>query len=260
VTEVYGRGIHISDSQNIMTDGTISNNLLGYLGNDGIRISSAAGWKVKDNHVYAVCGSGIMVIGAFATSVSDNYIEGFGLWDTADQTSRNSVFRIAPTYSAGSTYAVGQAVFYSGSTYTSLVEGNLGHTPSGGAPYWIQYDLSASVAGIVSWQPGYGRPLHVKDNVVSMGHPSWAFNANLYYRGIVLYGTATGSAADAFIKGNFLSSEDRAAPATSYPIRYIGNAVGLNVVSSGNKLGTGWVTAALKDATVTLITTDAGSA
>ena len=76
-----GHGIHIEDSQNAVTDWIVCDNWIAGAEGDGIHLDNAAGWFVERNHVYCVSQNAIYAHRIFATSISNNYIEGFGEGD-----------------------------------------------------------------------------------------------------------------------------------------------------------------------------------
>ncbi len=78
VTDCSGYGVFVNDPGNACTDWTLSDNWIANSGTDGIHMDNAAGWYIERNHIYGVPRHAIYVGRAFATSVSDNYIEGFG--------------------------------------------------------------------------------------------------------------------------------------------------------------------------------------
>jgi copper-binding protein NosD len=88
-TEVNGRisgnfidksgryGVYVEDSQNSVTDWTLSDNWIGE-SVDGIHLEDAAGWMIERNNVYRAHQNAIYADRLFGTSISDNYIGGFG--------------------------------------------------------------------------------------------------------------------------------------------------------------------------------------
>ena len=71
-------GVHVEDTGNSVTDWTLSDNWIADSGVDGIHMENAAGWVVERNHIYGVSQHAIFAHRLFATSICDNYIEGFG--------------------------------------------------------------------------------------------------------------------------------------------------------------------------------------
>lgn len=71
-------GVHVQDTGNSVTDWTLADNWIAGSAFDGIRMDNAAGWMVERNHIYGVGAHAINANRLFATSISDNYIEGFG--------------------------------------------------------------------------------------------------------------------------------------------------------------------------------------
>lgn len=74
-------GVFVEDTQNKVTDWILSDNWIAGSGMDGIHLENAAGWYVERNHIYGVPQNAIYAHRLFATSISDNYIEGFGEGD-----------------------------------------------------------------------------------------------------------------------------------------------------------------------------------
>jgi hypothetical protein len=83
ITHSGGHGIHIEDTQNAVTDWILCDNWIASSGKDGIHMDNAAGWYVERNHIYGVPQNAIHAERLWASSISDNYIEGFGEGDTA---------------------------------------------------------------------------------------------------------------------------------------------------------------------------------
>jgi len=78
ITHSGGHGIFVEDPQNAVTDWTLIDNWVASSGLDGIHLDNAAGWMVARNHVYGVPRNAIYAHRLFATTISDNYLEGFG--------------------------------------------------------------------------------------------------------------------------------------------------------------------------------------
>lgn len=78
ITHSGGHGIHIEDSQNAVTDWILCDNWIASSGMDGIHMENAAGWYIERNHIYGVPQNAIFAERLWATSISNNYIEGFG--------------------------------------------------------------------------------------------------------------------------------------------------------------------------------------
>lgn len=73
-----GHGIYVQDTGNAVTDWTLADSWIAGSGMDGIHMENAAGWMVARNHVYGVPQNAIYADRLFGTTISDNYIEGFG--------------------------------------------------------------------------------------------------------------------------------------------------------------------------------------
>lgn len=78
ITGSGGHGILIEDSQNAVTDWILSDNWIASSGKDGIHLENAAGWYIERNHIYGVPQNAIYANRLWASSISNNYIEGFG--------------------------------------------------------------------------------------------------------------------------------------------------------------------------------------
>lgn len=74
-------GVCVEDPGNSVTDWTLCDNWIASSGADGIHLDNAAGWVVERNHIYGAPHDAIYAHRLFATSISDNYIEGFGETD-----------------------------------------------------------------------------------------------------------------------------------------------------------------------------------
>ncbi len=71
-------GIHVEDPGNVITDWYLLNSWVSTSGQSGVYLENAAGWAVRNNHVYGVGQHAIYARRCFATSISANYIEDFG--------------------------------------------------------------------------------------------------------------------------------------------------------------------------------------
>ncbi|MEW6360370.1 MAG: right-handed parallel beta-helix repeat-containing protein [Planctomycetota bacterium] len=78
ITHSGRHGLFVEDPQNAVTDWTLTDNWIASSGIDGIHLDNAAGWMVARNHVYGVPQNAIYAHRLFATTISDNYLEGFG--------------------------------------------------------------------------------------------------------------------------------------------------------------------------------------
>jgi hypothetical protein len=112
-------GVFIEDTGNSVTDWELTDNWIAESGIDGIHMDNAAGWYVERNHIYDVGQNAIYAHRLFGTSISDNYIEGFGEGSTAgtyygiqatvqadvgSTIANNRVFRLGATGNANSTF------------------------------------------------------------------------------------------------------------------------------------------------------------
>lgn len=73
-----GHGIFVRDAGNAVTDWNLMDNWIAGSGLSGIYMENAAGWVIERNHIYGVPHDAIYANRVFGTSISDNYIEGFG--------------------------------------------------------------------------------------------------------------------------------------------------------------------------------------
>ncbi len=71
-------GIYVEDPGNSVTDWIVRDNWIASSGADGLHLDNAAGWMIERNHIYGVPHHAIWAHRCFATSICDNYIEGFG--------------------------------------------------------------------------------------------------------------------------------------------------------------------------------------
>lgn len=74
-------GLFVEDPGNSLTDWILSDNWIAGSGADGVHLDNAAGWVIERNHLYGVPGHAIYAHRLFATSICDNYLEGFGETD-----------------------------------------------------------------------------------------------------------------------------------------------------------------------------------
>ena len=61
-----------------ITDWYLMNNEIAFSGVDGLHLEDVAGWFIVHNNIYGVPQTAISAEHLFATTISDNYIEGFG--------------------------------------------------------------------------------------------------------------------------------------------------------------------------------------
>ncbi|MCE9672777.1 right-handed parallel beta-helix repeat-containing protein [Myxococcus stipitatus] len=112
-------GVYVQDSGNSVTDWDLIDNWIADSGVSAIRLENAAGWKVRGNHLYGVGQTAIVALRLFGTTLSDNYIEGFGegtttgTWagisatvqgDAASVISDNKIFNFGGEPNTGSLY------------------------------------------------------------------------------------------------------------------------------------------------------------
>ncbi len=112
-------GLFVEDPGNSLTDWNLLDNWIASSGVDGIHMENAAGWLVERNHIYGVPQHAILAHRLYATSISDNYIEGFGetkeagTWcgiratvqgDAASTIAKNRIFNSDGEKQPGSSY------------------------------------------------------------------------------------------------------------------------------------------------------------
>ena len=61
-----------------VTDWNLLDNWIAFSGVDGVHLEDVAGWVIERNHIYGVPQNALYAEHLFGTSISDNYIEGFG--------------------------------------------------------------------------------------------------------------------------------------------------------------------------------------
>ncbi len=71
-------GLSVEDPENAVTDWILNDNWIGRSGMDGIHLENAAGWIIERNHIWDVPHTAIYANRLFGTSLSNNFIEGFG--------------------------------------------------------------------------------------------------------------------------------------------------------------------------------------
>ncbi len=80
-----------------VTDWNLIDNWIAYSGVDGLHMEDVSGWVIERNHIYGVPHTAIYADHMYATSISDNYIEGFGETDEeANGTAFTRPFRHTP--------------------------------------------------------------------------------------------------------------------------------------------------------------------
>lgn len=105
-----GRGVHVEDTGNSVTDWQLLDNWIGDSGTDGIGLDNAAGWLVRGNHVYGVGRVALWADRLFGSSITDNYLEDFG----------ESGIRLSIQGEAASTVSGNRVFDFSGGTGTFL--------------------------------------------------------------------------------------------------------------------------------------------
>lgn len=79
ITGCDGHGVYVNETGgNSMTDWNLTDNWIASSGRSGIHLDNAAGWVIERNHVYGVPEHAIRAHRLYGTSISDNYLEGFG--------------------------------------------------------------------------------------------------------------------------------------------------------------------------------------
>ncbi|MFN0092902.1 MAG: right-handed parallel beta-helix repeat-containing protein [Acidimicrobiales bacterium] len=82
VDGVGGNGVRVVDGGNSVTDWTLQDSWIGNPGGDGVFLENAAGWQVRNVHIYGVGGDAIDARRCYGTGIEGNYIEDFaaGQW------------------------------------------------------------------------------------------------------------------------------------------------------------------------------------
>jgi hypothetical protein len=78
IHDVSGNGINVVDTGNSVTDTDVLDSWLGGIGQSGINLQNAAGWKIRGNHLYGIGENAIYANRCFGTAIEGNYIEDFG--------------------------------------------------------------------------------------------------------------------------------------------------------------------------------------
>lgn len=249
-----GRGIWVKHGpSNTLTDGWAVDCVTGYTRHDGIRIDSAAGWKIDNPHVYAAGLSGLVIQNSYATRVRDPYIEGIGALDTASRTGSISTFSAAPAWDSGTSFGYYDVTTYNAVIYISKVAGNVGNTPDVSPSQWTPYFTQGTTVGaLVAWDCGSGRPTLIEGAQASLGHASWTLQSAWSYRGMILKGPASGSArGTVFLGRNDVVNELQPAGANTIAYRLIAGTGGLRVIEPATNAGRGsWTQQRSVDAAV----------
>ena len=72
-------GFEVHDTGNSVTDGFLDDNQIAQSGRDAIHLENAAGWDISGNNLYADSQSAIYANRMYGTTISNNYIEDFGV-------------------------------------------------------------------------------------------------------------------------------------------------------------------------------------
>ncbi|GIG67430.1 right-handed parallel beta-helix repeat-containing protein [Phytomonospora endophytica] len=73
-----GAGIRVNDPGNAVTDWILERNWIEESGGSGVDLDNAAGWQIRNNHLYGVGVHAISAHRCYNTGISDNYVEDFG--------------------------------------------------------------------------------------------------------------------------------------------------------------------------------------
>lgn len=166
---MHGIWIRNGAGASAVSDGFLRDCVVGFSGMDGIHLETSVGWEISGCHVYATGHNHITTRGAHATRIHDNYLESFGR-----VTGSGSI-----AYAAGTTYDRYAPVLSGGVAYYSLIDSNLGNTPSSSPTAW-QPLLVAAYVGLLMFLTGGTRPSFVHDNVVannSINQQGFAYRA-----------------------------------------------------------------------------------
>lgn len=74
---------NVAGNGNSNTDGYLLNCIISNVGGSGINLDRAAGWHIRDNHLYTIPVHGINANAAYGTFITNNYVEDFGGQSTA---------------------------------------------------------------------------------------------------------------------------------------------------------------------------------
>jgi parallel beta-helix repeat protein len=74
-----GHGFHVQDPVNSVTDSNLLNSWISESGKSGVYLENAAGWSVRNNHLYGNSMHGIYANRCYGTSIAGNYVEDFGV-------------------------------------------------------------------------------------------------------------------------------------------------------------------------------------
>jgi hypothetical protein len=126
VSHVGGHGISQVCANNISNqDGFCVDNLIDTVGLDGINFQRGSGWVFRRNHLYGITGYGFNLSACFATAITDNEVEDFGLANVA------------------STYYVGIAVVQLDGRGTTITGNFIGCTEPAGTAHFQYLSLTA---------------------------------------------------------------------------------------------------------------------
>jgi hypothetical protein len=91
ITDVFvhntgGDGIHVVDPDNTTTDWILERAWIASSDGSGVDLDNAAGWQIRDLHIYGADQHAINARRCFNTGIHDNYIEDFGSQGTSGTT------------------------------------------------------------------------------------------------------------------------------------------------------------------------------
>lgn len=78
ITASGRHGVYVQDTENTITDWQLRDNWIADSTLDGVRLENSAGWMIERNHVYGVGNNAIWAERLYGSTVSDNYVEGYG--------------------------------------------------------------------------------------------------------------------------------------------------------------------------------------
>ncbi|UWZ49888.1 right-handed parallel beta-helix repeat-containing protein [Dactylosporangium matsuzakiense] len=81
-----GHGIHVVDPDNTTTDWILERAWIAGSDGSGVDLDNAAGWQIRDLHIYGADQHAINARRCFNTGIHDNYIEDFGSQGTSGTT------------------------------------------------------------------------------------------------------------------------------------------------------------------------------
>jgi parallel beta-helix repeat protein len=114
-----GHGFHVQDPVNAVTDSNLLNSWISNSGQSGIYLENAAGWSVRNNHLYGNSIHGIYANRCYGTSIEGNYVEDFGR-NPGNEKGWYYGIACVPQSNAGSIISNNKVFQLKGENYTNL--------------------------------------------------------------------------------------------------------------------------------------------